>query len=89
MQTLDQALRALIRDEVQKALSEHMCSCEPPAPVLDPGDMVSSAEAGALLGVSVKTLANWRSSGSGPRFSKRGRVVRYQRAELEQWLTRE
>ena len=32
------------------------------------------------------TLANWRTKGTGPRFIKVGRLVFYDRAELDRWM---
>jgi predicted DNA-binding transcriptional regulator AlpA len=55
----------------------------PSAPPLAPGDFVDEAEAAAILGVSRKTIANWRWRGEGPRATKIGRrLVRYHRADL-------
>lgn len=39
-----------------------------------------------LLKISEKTLANWRSSGEGPPFTKVGKRVLYPSDLLEQWL---
>jgi hypothetical protein len=52
---------------------------------------LDTAGAAALLGIPARTLANWRSSGYGPRFVKLGSggrtsTVRYRVAELERWL---
>lgn len=55
----------------------------PSAPLPNPGDYVSSDEAARILGVSRKTLDNWRWRGLPPRFYKIGkRMVRYHRADL-------
>lgn len=35
--------------------------------------------------VTVETLANWRSAGSGPAFLKIGGKVLYDRADVESW----
>ena len=35
--------------------------------------------------VSVRTLANWRSMGNGPRYVKVGGRVTYKIAEVEEW----
>ena len=50
-----------------------------------------------MLGMSVRTLANWRSTGKGPPYLKIGveppeghqdrRKVRYQRAVAERWAS--
>lgn len=52
-------------------------------PALQPGDLLAAEELAALLGTSTITLANWRSTGKGPRFVKIGeRMVRYRRADV-------
>jgi predicted site-specific integrase-resolvase len=54
-------------------------------------DKLTPVQAGAALGVSPQTLANWRWQGIGPAYIKlspgRGGRVRYTRAAIEQWLT--
>ena len=56
-----------------------------PAPVdLRPGDLLTDAEVAAMYGMSRITLANWRSTKRGPRFSRIGmRSVRYLRSDVE------
>lgn len=47
---------------------------------------MSTADAAAFVGLSVKTLANLRSEGSGPPFTKvRGKVI-YRTRDLEDWI---
>lgn len=49
---------------------------------------VSTADAAAVLGLSRKTLTNWRWQGKGPRFQKtpgRRGAVRYPLSELRAW----
>ena len=41
----------------------------------------------AFLGVSVLSLADWRTKGTGPSYVKVGRCVRYRLSDLETWLT--
>lgn len=58
-------------------------------------DLLTPAELAGMLGMSVRTLANWRSTGKGPPYLKIGmeppeghqdrRKVRYQRAVAERW----
>lgn len=60
-------------------------------------DLLTPAELAAMLGMSVRTLANWRSNGKGPPYLKIGveppeghqdrRKVRYQRAVAKRWAT--
>ena len=47
---------------------------------------VRPKEAAAHLQVAEKTLANWRSLGQGPAYSKIGRTVVYQLADLDDFL---
>lgn len=53
-----------------------------------PGDLVTEAEAAAILGCAVQSLRNWRWLGNGgPRFRKIGkRLVRYHRADLQAFI---
>lgn len=58
-------------------------------------DLLRPEEFAAMLGMSPRTLANWRSNGKGPPYVKIGveppdghqdrRKVRYQRQIAEQW----
>jgi len=48
----------------------------------------STKEAARLLGVSHRTLEDWRQTGCGPRFQKWGRQVRYLRSDLIEFLNR-
>ena len=43
-------------------------------------------EAGAILGVSPKTLANWRTGDYGPPWTRAGKVVRYLESDLVEWM---
>ena len=50
---------------------------------LEPGDLIDERHAAETLGLSAKTLQNWRALGKGPRYRKIGaRIVRYHRADL-------
>lgn len=46
---------------------------------------VESAGAAALLGVTPKTLRNWRADLAGPNWRVRGRIVLYAIADLIAW----
>jgi predicted DNA-binding transcriptional regulator AlpA len=57
----------------------------PPAP--QSGDRLWSArDTAAYLGVPVGTLYQWRCRGEGPRSYRVGRWLRYDPAEVRQWL---
>ncbi|WP_022726765.1 helix-turn-helix domain-containing protein [Fodinicurvata sediminis] len=47
---------------------------------------INEQDAAALLGVEVPTLRRWRQVGDGPPFMHIGRLVRYRRADLFQWM---
>ncbi len=51
---------------------------------------LTPAEVSARWGgrVKVRTLANWRSQGSGPPFTKLGGAILYDRAKLTEWEQR-
>ena len=53
-------------------------------------EILTTAEAAALLGVSRSTLKRWRSDGHGPQWSRLtdagNGMVRYTRKAIDQWL---
>ncbi|WP_428408434.1 helix-turn-helix transcriptional regulator [Hyphococcus sp.] len=49
-------------------------------------EAVNAKEAAKVTGVPPATLATWRSRGGGPKFLKLGRVVRYRRRALYEWM---
>ena len=50
-----------------------------------PDGRMDTQNASTYLGLSVKTLAMMRSSGTSPKFIKRGKVFYYQH-DLDEWL---
>jgi len=51
--------------------------------------LLRDTEVATLIGVTRKTLENWRHSGNGPEFLKLGhKVVRYHPETLEIWLAK-
>lgn len=52
----------------------------------DTEQLVTEAEAAELLSLSVRTLQAWRYGGSGPRYCRLGRQIRYRRAVLLAWV---
>lgn len=69
-------------------LAAALLTAAPPPPAsttAEPSDApayLTTAEAAALLGVSVRTLESLRAAGTGPRFVRVGRAVRYPREAL-------
>lgn len=47
-----------------------------------PRQLLTAKQAGTLLGVAPKTLANWRTLGTGPKFHKTGGKILYLRRDL-------
>ena len=53
--------------------------------VILPDGRMDTRNAALYLGLSPKTLAMFRSGGTGPKFIKRGRIF-YYREDLDSWL---
>ena len=50
---------------------------------------LTPAAAATYLGLAISTLARWRSTGGGPLFHRPSpRIVRYGKADLDQWMGR-
>jgi excisionase family DNA binding protein len=87
------AVAAVAELEAQRDALAAPAAALPPAPAANdttPGALaaatfLTTAEAAALLGVSVKTLEALRAREQGPPFKKVGRRVRYERALLIEW----
>lgn len=49
--------------------------------------LVPEMEAANLLGLSIRTLQNWRVRGGGPRFVRiSSRCIRYRITDIEEWI---
>lgn len=59
---------------------------ETTSPAINP-DLFDTPAAAAHLQLSRQYLEKLRLTGGGPAFAKLGRVVRYRRIDLENWLT--
>ena len=57
-----------------------------PHPLAVAEGLIDPKATAAYLGVSVMTLADFRSKGVGPNYIKVGRCVRYRRSDIEAWL---
>ena len=55
--------------------------------VSDTRRLATANEVAEYLQIPPKTLAEWRSNGTGPRYSKVGRYVRYTWPDVDAWLT--
>lgn len=52
-------------------------------------ELLTSEQAAQILGVKPQSLAVWRLYGKNLPFVKVGRLVRYRREDLEQWIERQ
>ena len=48
--------------------------------------LLDQRQAARILGLSVRTLERHRIAGTGPRFARLGRLVRYRRKDLDRWV---
>jgi len=46
----------------------------------------TTRELAEMLGVQVNTLEIWRWRGTGPRFIKAGRLIRYREEDIQNWI---
>ena len=51
-----------------------------------PVTSLTTEQAAQYLALSTSTLNKWRCYGTGPKFLKLGRAVRYRRLDLDAWL---
>ena len=49
-------------------------------------DMISIKEIGELIGVSDKTVFNWKAAGDLPQSYKIGGSVRFRRSDIAKWI---
>ncbi|HEY3496220.1 MAG TPA: helix-turn-helix domain-containing protein [Polyangiaceae bacterium] len=76
------ARQAELTAELASALRAAPAPAPLPAPASAP-EYLTTREAAALLGVSVRTLAALRAAGKGPRFVRLGHAVRYPRDTVQ------
>lgn len=50
--------------------------------------LLGPPELTAILGVPLSTIYKWNAAGTGPRFFKVGRHVRWRRSDVDAWLER-
>lgn len=56
------------------------------APPSSPGEVMTTVQAAAYMGLSKQQMEIWRCRGGGPVFVKLARRVRYRRNDLDAWL---
>lgn len=75
--------------ETLHSLAERLAAIEqglsrPSAPVLD--DLLTPAVLAERLGMTERTLSEWRITGRGPVFIRLGKTVRYRPHAVDSWL---
>jgi predicted DNA-binding transcriptional regulator AlpA len=50
--------------------------------------LLNQKQAAHVLGMSVRTLERHRVAGTGPRWARLGRLVRYRQSDLDAWVER-
>ena len=48
--------------------------------------LLTAAEVADQLGVALRTLTHWRTTGRGPRYHRIGRKPLYRPSDVEQWV---
>ena len=48
--------------------------------------LIDQKQAAQILGLSVRTLERHRIAGTGPRFARLGRLIRYRQNDLIEWV---
>lgn len=48
--------------------------------------LITASEAAELLAIDKNTLTNWRSQNKGPQYIKQGRMVRYRKSDVIEWI---
>ena len=52
----------------------------------DAPEVLSAKQAASYLGCSREHLARLRIRGTGPKFAKLGKMIRYRKTEIDKWL---
>lgn len=73
--------RQLLRDAVQEGVSRALKQ-----QAANTSAYMDEEEAGNYLGISPITLRTWRVSKKGPKYHKLGRLVRYAKSDLDEWM---
>jgi excisionase family DNA binding protein len=80
-------LKQFVRSEVARQLAE-VEAVRSPVVVLDvPLEVMTTHQAAQYLGVSVRTLYDWRRLHRGPAASRSGRLLRYRKADVDAFLS--
>ena len=58
------------------------------APATPVGDILTEDQTAALLAVETRTLRLWRKTRGLPHVKLTSKIIRYRRADIDQWLAR-
>jgi hypothetical protein len=53
---------------------------------MDTPTLINTADAAQMIGIRPETLRQWRMIGQGPSFLKLGKLVKYRRSTVLQWI---
>jgi excisionase family DNA binding protein len=56
-------------------------------PAMGQNGWINTIRAAEYVGIAASTLEKLRCHGGGPRFAKRGRLVRYRLSDLDTWMS--
>ena len=75
-----------MRNPIQYETEGSLSSPAPPESKVSLKDLLKPEEVAHLTGLSIETLAQWRSQRRGIPYLKIGRAVRYDPADVQQYL---
>ncbi len=76
------SLDLAIEDATKRFVDDYLSKLGAVAP-----QYLTPADAATYLGLSAKQLEAWRGRGEGPPYTKLDRAVRYNRADLDEWMS--
>lgn len=85
MAGIEDIVRKIVREEVRAALAEWVQAL-PEQEAKAGGELLSVPSAAEVLGVAESTLRNWRADRKDPPAVRVGRLVKYRRGDLEEWV---
>lgn len=76
----------LTPEEMRVLICQAVRDSVPYASPEDVPPVMTEAQAAEYLHIPHNTLRNWRTVSRGPRYVKNGKIIRYRREDLDNWL---
>lgn len=73
-------------DEMRILISQAVRDSVQFSPSEDIPTVMTELQAAQYLNIPNNTLRNWRTISRGPRYTKNGKIIRYRREDLDNWL---